>query len=552
LALEARIGGVALGVPVPQTRTLAIRWPVLLLVMLLSHPSLALDSGNDWPSYNRTLTSERFSPLATINTENANQLKVVCTYDTGEQMSFETGLVQADAALFATTEHDTISLDPNSCKQNWRVHEDFPSGFMRVNRGLAWLDGRVYRGTADGRVLAYDTKSGKRVWVTQIADAGKGESVPAAPIAWNGKVFIGMAGGDNKGVKGRMYALNAADGHIEWEFYMVPKETEDPTRGPQSPNSPTVVRQSWRNHRGIPITGGGTWTSYSLDPATGLLYVPAGNPAPDFAAGPRQGKNLFANSIVVLDAETGRFARHVQLVERDYHDWDVSGAPVLFSSQSGAHLMAATPKDGYLYIMDRDRGNALRREPVTMMLNEDRPFVASGTRFCPGSQGGAEWNGPAYDPVENTLLTGEVEWCTTVKVMSEPELVAVPGGQAWSGATVAFGTQDDMALWAGWMTATDADTGQKRWSRRTPFPILAGTTPTAGGVVFFGDMGGNFYVLNTKSGADLWSTNLGGALAGGVITYDTGAGQKVAVAAGMTSPIWPTSKVNGKVIVLGL
>jgi alcohol dehydrogenase (cytochrome c) len=529
-----------------------MRYFALLLGGLLVHPLVAHASTSDWPSYNRTLTSERYSPLETINVSNAARMKVICTYDTGEQTSFQTGFIQVDGALFATTEHDTISLNPNSCRENWRVREDFPSGFMKVNRGLAWLDEKVFRGTADGRLLAYDAKTGKRLWSTSIADSSKGESVPAAPIAWKGMVFIGMGGGDNKGVKGRMYALDAADGHIIWEFYMVPKGPEDAARGPQPPRIPATAGQSWKNSLGIPVTGGGTWTSYSLDPETGVLYVPGGNPAPDFANAPRQGENLFANSIVELDARTGAFKHHVQLVERDFHDWDVSGAPVLFSSRFGAHLMAATPKDGHLYIIDRDHGRILQRSPVTTMLNVDVPLGSSPTRFCPGSQGGAEWNGPAYDPAENTLFTGEVEWCTTVKVLSEPQLAAIPAGQAWSGATHAFGTQDDTTLWAGWMTATDADTGEKKWIMRTPFPLLSGTTPTAGGVVLFGDMGGNFYAVDARSGAKLWSSNFGGALAGGVITYDTGEGLKIAVAVGMTSPIWPTPKVNGKVVVVGL
>jgi alcohol dehydrogenase (cytochrome c) len=530
----------------------------LLLIILSSAvcsslPVLTAAADSDWPSYNRTLTSERFSPLAAINVNSASQLKVECTYDTGQRMSFQTGLVQVDGALFATTEHDTISLDPNTCTENWRVHEEFQSGYMKVNRGLAWLDGRVYRGTADGRVLGYDAKTGKSIWKTTIADSAKGESVPAAPIAWAGLVFIGMAGGDNKGVKGRMYALDAKDGHIVWEFYMVPKGPLDVVRGPEAPLPHALAQSSWKNAAGIPITGGGTWTSYSLDPTTGILYIPGGNPAPDFASGPRPGKNLFANSILELDAKTGAYRRHLQLVERDFHDWDVSGAPVLFSSRLGKKLMAATPKDGLLYIIDRRRGKILQRKAVTTRLNIDQPLdEGKGTRFCPGSQGGAEWNGAAYDPLENTLLTGEVEWCTTVTLQSTLTLAKLPEGQPFSAATDAFGTQDDTKTWAGWMTATDADTGEKRWSVRTPFPILSGTTPTAGGVVFFGDMGGNFYVFDAQSGTQLWSTDLGGALAGGVITYDTGAGQKVAVAAGMTSPIWPTPKVNGKVVVFGL
>jgi alcohol dehydrogenase (cytochrome c) len=532
-----------------------MKWPFVVLSGLTywGLPALVIAANSDWPGYNRTLTSERFSPLSTLNVKNADQLKVVCTYDTGQQVSFQTGLVQVDGALFATTEHDTMSLDPNTCKENWRVHEEFPSGYMKVNRGLAWLDGRVYRGTADGRVLAYDAKSGGSIWKTTIADSAKGESVPAAPIAWAGMVFIGMAGGDNKGVKGRMYALDAKDGHIVWEFYMVPKSPQDITRGPQAPVPPALSLTSWKSPAGIPISGGGTWTSYSLDPEAGVLYAPGGNPAPDFASGPRQGKNLFANSIVELDAKTGAYRRHLQLVKRDFHDWDLSGAPVLFSSRLGKHLMAETPKDGQLYIIDRERNKILRRKAVSTRLNVDKPLTAdTGTRFCPGSQGGGEWNGAAYDPEENTLLTGEVEWCTTVTLMTDHVLAALPVGQPFSAATDAFGTQDDTHQWAGWMTATDADTGEKKWSVRTPFPILSGTTPTAGGVLFFGDMGGNFYVLDAKSGSKLWSINLGGAMAGGVITYDTGVGQKIAVAAGMTSPIWPTQKVNGKVVILGL
>ncbi|HEV2878088.1 MAG TPA: PQQ-binding-like beta-propeller repeat protein, partial [Candidatus Eremiobacteraceae bacterium] len=181
-------------------------------VVLCAASSLS-QAGTDWPSYNRTLTSDRYATLEKIDNKNVTGLKVLCSFDTGEQVSFQTGLVQVDGALFATTEHDTFSIDPNNCKLNWRTHEDIPSGDLKVNRGVAWLDHRVFRGTADGKVIAYDAKNGKRLWATAIADATKGESVPAAPIAWNGLVFVGNAGGDNKGVKGRMYALDDKDGH---------------------------------------------------------------------------------------------------------------------------------------------------------------------------------------------------------------------------------------------------------------------------------------------------------------------------------------------------
>ena len=241
----------------------------ILAAGLFACPALVLAAFQDWPAYNNTLTSQRYATLDAIDTKNVAGLKVRCTFDTGEQVSFQSGLLEVDGALFVTTEHDTFSIDANNCKQNWRAHGEFASGVLKVNRGAAWLDGRVFRGTVDGRVIAYSAKYGKPLWSTTIANPAAGESVPAAPIAWNGLVFIGNAGGDNKGVKGRMYALDAKTGHIIWEFYMVPKAPGDAARGPRAPGAAPNAAASWKNTKGIPITGGATWTSYSLDPVTG-------------------------------------------------------------------------------------------------------------------------------------------------------------------------------------------------------------------------------------------------------------------------------------------
>jgi alcohol dehydrogenase (cytochrome c) len=528
-------------------RTLLLIFVVTALI--IASPALA--GPKDWPAYNRTLTGDRYATLESIDTTNVAGLKVLCSFDTGEQSAFQAGLVQVDGALFATTEHDTLSIDPNTCKQNWRSHEDLAAGDLKVNRGIAWFDHRVFRGTADGRVIAYDAKNGKRLWATPIADAAKGESVPAAPIAWEGLVFIGNAGGDNKGVKGRMYALDARDGHIVWEFYLVPKSPGDAVRGPKGADPGSRTATSWRNLKGFPITGGATWTSYSLDPSTGLLFVPGGNPAPDFNKQVRPGENLFASSIVLLDARTGAYRRHFQLVRGDFHDWDVSTAPALFLNRKGHRMLAEAPKDGHLYLIDLNDGRLVYRQPVTTVSNADAPLTAAGTRFCPGSQGGAEWNGAAFDPAENLIFTGEVDWCTTVRTVSANSLKSAPLGKPWSGAQ-GFGTQDDPKLWSGWLTASDADSGERKWQFHAPYPLMGGITPTTGRLVLFGDMGGNFYALDAGNGKKLCSTDLGGAIGGGVITYDTGAGQKIAVAAGMTSPIWPTLKVNGKIVILGL
>jgi alcohol dehydrogenase (cytochrome c) len=169
---------------------------------------------DDWPSYNKTLTSERYSPLDQINRKNVGQLTVLCTYDTKNYTSLESGLIMVNGALIGTTHSDIFSLDPATCAENWRTHEDVAPQVMSLNRGVAYTDGMLFRGAYDGRVLAYDFRTGKRIWRTPIADPDRSEFVTGAPIGWNGLIFIGNAGGDFKGVKGRVYALDAKTGKI--------------------------------------------------------------------------------------------------------------------------------------------------------------------------------------------------------------------------------------------------------------------------------------------------------------------------------------------------
>ena len=451
---------------------------------LVSDQTPGAATGN-WPSYNKTLTSNRFSRLNQINKNNVGKMKVLCTYDTGQYAGFTSGLLEVNDALIAVTEYDIFSIDPTNCHQNWRTHEDYwPATPQGVNRGAAYMDGKLFRGTQDGRVLAYDFKTGKRLWETTIADPKIGESAPAAPIAWNGLVFIGNGGGDNKGVKGRMYALDAKTGKIVWEFYLVPKAASDPIRGPQG--ATPLNMSTWKNASGTPVTGGATWTSYTLNPATGELYIPGGNPAPDFATGPREGSNLYSGSIVVLDAKTGAYKNDFKLVPKDWHDWDVSAAPALIHTKGGKMLLSVAPKDGHLYGFDLATNALLYRTRTTRVENADVPFaIDTAVHFCPGSVGGAEWNGPAYDPPTNLILIGEVEWCTTVTLQNDKQIQAVKLGKPWSAmATLSpyntYGEQDPFGNWAGWVYAVDADTGAWKWRVKTNYPIQAGVTPIGG------------------------------------------------------------------------
>ena len=543
----------------------------LLAAALVAAPALAQPerrppvAPGDWPSYNRTLASDRFSPLAEIDTANVASLRVVCTYDTGLRTSFQTGPLVIDGTMYVTAEEDTIALDAATCAPRWRTRLDVePAGPLRVNRGAAYLDGRLFRGFLDGRLVAFDAATGAVLWEVQLAIVEKGETVPAAPVAHAGRVYVGNAGGDNYGVKGRIYAFDAATGAPLWETFLVPREqnvgTLSVVEAPVSTDATDGLGDTWGTPDGEPINGGATWTSYTLDPdangGRGLLYVPTANPAPDFAADFREGTNLMTNSVTVLDATSGAYVRHHLLVPEDFHDWDASAAPALVTTRAGHRTVLAGAKDGFLHAFPDAAGTARFAVSVTTRLNATAPLTTSGTYFCPGALGGVQWNGPAYSPRTNLAYVGSVDWCTTVRLARPDAVASVSLGQPWSASADeenVFGEQDDPARARGWINAIDADDGSVRWVWPGPAPQLSGVTPTAGGLVFVGTLTGTLVALDAETGAERLAYAVGGAMGGGVVTYRAGGRQLVAVATGMDSPVWqPWASGPARVVVLGL
>jgi alcohol dehydrogenase (cytochrome c) len=242
-------------------------------------------------------------------------------------------------------------------------------------------------------------------------------------------------------------------------------------------------------------------------------------------------------------------------VERDFHDWDVSAAPAVLTTRGGVRLAAEAIKNGYMYGIDTSNGKHLWNVATTTIENAEVPISSNGTRFCPGAQGGTEWNGPAYSPRTNLIYVGAVDWCTTVTMAPADVIKAGEIAHAWTGAAGSrpFGSLDSAGQWAGWITAVDADRGSVAWKRILPAPVVAALTPTAGGVLFAADVAGDLYALNASTGATVWQTQTAGAVGGGIVSYAIASGaQRIAVAAGMTSPIWPTKEVNAEVIVYGL
>ena len=506
----------------------------------------------DWPAYNRTLAGDRYSPLKEITRANVAQLTLRCSYTLPEVVAFQSGPLVIDGTMYFTSYEGSYAIDAATCKEKWSRHDksSAPPG-LAVNRGFAYLDGRLYRGTADAHVVALDAATGKVLWDRPLPLEGPGISIPMAPIAANGRVYIGNAGGDTVGVTGHAFALDARDGHVIWRFDVVPQEGE--------------ARATWTNAR-LPVSGGAFWSSFTLDAARDILYVPAGNPAPDFDTLDRTGEDLYADSVIALDAGTGRMLAYNQLVKHDSHDWDVDSAPALVSTRGGRHIIASANKDGLLSILDRSKIKTggvtpgarapiiplLSQSPTTRRENADVPLSRDhAVHFCPGMGGGVEWNGAAYSPRTDSLFVGAVDLCGHVQLVRELQVPAK--GEVWFGSTGGMGDMIDPASTArGWLTAFDAENGKIRWKYQAPHPIVAGVTPTGGDVVFAADLNGDVYAFAQQDGKLLWKAETGESIGGGLVVYRAGGHELLGIASGMKSFAWPVVADKSRILVYGL
>src|SRR5580704_6910781 len=469
--------------------------------------------GSQWLSYNNHLDGQRFSPLKEITPANAAQLGEVCRIQIDGPTSMHADLIVVDGVIYTGTGRETVALNATTCALLWRFSytpdddRNSPS-----TRGVAVMNGRVYRGTGDDRLIALDATTGKLLWKTVIGTPALGESSAAAPLAWGGVVYMGISGSE-LGARGRVMAFDAESGRELWRFNTIPMGKE-------------LGAETWQRAGTAKTGGGGVWGAMTLDVSTGELFVPVGNPWPDIDKAYRPGTNLFTDSIVVLDARTGALKWWHQVTPADWEDKDIAAAPVLYRDSQVRDVLAFAGKDGYVRGIDRDTHEEIFHTPVTTIETRPDGATASGVRICPGYAGGVEWNGPALDRLNNTLITGAVDVCFIVK----------SGTTKYSPAAASFGgTVEPDGPTTGWVTAVDSETGEVRWRYHAAKPVVAGVTPTAGGVTFTGDLDGNFLVFNSKTGELLSKTPTGGAMAGGVVTYEAGGKQYVAFSSGNVS-----------------
>ena len=497
----------------PAPPNVAVSQPTTRIVSQAELDS-ADDDATNWLTYNKGYKGFRFSNLDQINVNNAPQLRAVCVMQLGEVGTFQTGPVIYDGTMYVTTSHGVYALDAASCERRWEYHYSPWAPEVQVNnKGVAIAEGRVIRGTTDGSLLALDAATGKVLWLRKIMDVTKGEFAVAAPLIRNGIVYIGKAGAD-WGIQGEMMAFRAADGTKVWGTLLLPRKG-DPAYA------------TWKNPASIATGGGSTWSSFSLDTEAKLLLVPVGNAAPDYNADPRPGENLYTNSLVALDSETGAIKWWHQLRGANDKDLDTTVVAAL-DTPGGLHLAAAAGKDGVLHVVDRTNGALRFKVPVTNQKNLDEPLTAAGVAYCPG--GAILNNGPAYSPATNLVYINSQDWCN-VGFKRPAKYIA---GIQYDGGT---GRRDPLDESFGWTTAIDATSGDIKWRYRSPqgIPMLGAVTPTAGNVVFTGDTAGYFLVFNATSGDVLYRFNTGGVLGGGVATYSVKGRQFVAVMSGNTS-----------------
>lgn len=526
-----------------------MRFLILLLTLAVYGEDGA--AHDDWPHYGGTQLSWRYSALNQINTTNVDHLSPAWTFQTGDyEMGLQATPIVIDGVLYLTTSRNQVfALDAASGRVIWQYKYPLPRGpvvYGPQNRGVAVGDGKVFVGTYDNYLVAIDQKSGRETWKVNVDDARQcGCNITAAPLVVKDKVIVGGTGGDSAH-RGYLTAFYTKTGRTAWRFYTVP--------GPGETGHETWKGDSWK-------TGGGaTWMTGSFDPALNLVYWGVGNAAADFYAGDRDGANLYTNSVVALDADTGKLRWHYQEIPKDVWDFDSAYECVLMDREVRGKmrkLLVHVNKGGFTFVLDRVSGEFIGAYPIVDHYNwisgvtEDgklagrrEPEVGKTTFICPSAAGGKSWNQIAYSPRTGWIYTPSIESCNdlTVDPQETPE-----GGRFFDGSWVMKPPPGEPAH--SHIDAYDPVTGKRKWSYSYKYSLLASILATAGDLIFTGDPEGNFFALDARTGSKLWSFQTGAGHRGSAVTYTANGRQYIATPSGWgslvgaaLSPLWPESE----------
>jgi alcohol dehydrogenase (cytochrome c) len=487
-----------------------------------------------WLTYSGQYNGSRYSPLDQVNKTNVAQLNLQWVFQTGVSGWHETTPLVVDGMMYITApQNHAFAVDVRTGRPLWHYERALPKTMSLCcgpqNRGMAALGDNVFMGTLDAHLVALDAKTGRVRWDVAAAEADKGYSFTGAPLAVKDKVIIGVAGGEY-GIRGFIDAYDAETGKRAWRFYTIPGEGEK--------GNDTWAGDSWK--RG----GAPTWVTGSYDPELNLVYWGTGNPGPQMYGANRAGDNLYSDSLLALDPDTGTLKWHFQFTPHDVHDWDSTHTPVLFDDTIAGRprkLVAVANRNGFFYVLDRVTGAYLVGRPYTQVTwakeldANGRPIVlpgteptAEGNRVCPSGTGGTNWHQPSFNPKTRLVYFFSKEQCDTFMADAKLEPPHRPGRPYIGSAFFALPGEHDEAA----VRAVDPKTGTIKWEFREFSGAWAGVFSTAGGLVFSGDGQGNFIALDADTGKDLWHVGLGADVHSAAISYAVGSRQFITIPAG--------------------
>jgi alcohol dehydrogenase (cytochrome c) len=504
---------------------------------------------HNWLTYSGTYASQRHTLLRQIRPANVDDLELKWVFQAQSFESFETTPLVVDGIMYLTEAPNTaVALDAETGRLFWRYQYD-PSTEARpccgrVNRGLAMLGDLLFMATIDAQLIALDATAGQPVWQTNVADPSLGYAMTLAPLVIKDKVVVGVAGGEY-GIRGFIAAYDAETGDEAWRFYTIP-----------APGEPGF--ESWEEGgEAWQVGGASVWLTGSYDPDLDLTYWGIGNPGPDWNPAQRPGDNLYSDSVVALDPDTGELQWHFQFTPNDDYDYDAVQIPVLAdlpsSGVTSGKLMLWGNRNGFFYVLDRANGEFVRGNPFVKVnwasgLDEGgRPIeTPQGPEAVtyPGVQGGTNWYSPSFSPSTGLFYLSAWENYGSVFRPEEAEYQAgrvflggfpaspLPGAANLPGIRRGPINSWTEAMGNGAVLAIDPRTGGQRWRFPTTDVSSSGILTTATDVLFTGGREGYFYALDARTGALLWRASLGGQGANGPMSYAVDGAQYVAVAAG--------------------
>jgi alcohol dehydrogenase (cytochrome c) len=487
-----------------------------------------------WLTYSGAYNGQRFSALDQINRANVGQLALQWVFQTGIKGEHETTPLVIDGVMYVTApQNHAFALDVRTGRPLWHYERNLPKDLSICcgpqNRGVAALGERIFMATLDAHLVSLDSKTGRVRWDVEAAEAGKGHSFTGAPLAVKDKIITGVAGGEY-GVRGFIDGYDAETGKRVWRFYTIPGEGE---RGNE-----TWKGDSWK--RG----GAPAWVTGSYDPESNTLYWGTGNPGPQMYGANRTGDNLYSDSLLALDPDTGALKWHFQFTPHDVHDWDSTHVPVLIDETIDGKprkLVTVANRNGFFYVLDRTNGAFLFAKPYTQVTwakeiaADGKPVVlpntgptAEGNRVCPGGVGGANWHSPSYSPRTRLFYVFSKDQCTTFMADDDLEPAHRPGRPFIGSAFFPLPQEKDESA----VRAIDPATGKVRWEFKHYAGAWSGVLSTAGGLVFSGDGQGNFIALDASTGKDLWHIALGAPIITAAMSYAVDGRQHITIAAG--------------------